>query len=302
MVDRVRLLGLRQIAVLSCLAVAFTSAALGGAGSGHLGHLTGVHHTSSHLAPADAALARVDVPEKAEVVLVVGDSLVAQSTAALKAQSTANLDVRVAGRLGTAPCDWTGGDFQQALDAAHPAVVVFAFAGNAGSATGCVGNGPARAYPLADLLHNYRAALTVLAQAANAAGASVVFSVPPARNPADPAPPAVPTRGERDKATAYYGFQGVPAIRDLYTDLANSSGGRWRVSDAAALAVSPNFEYTQTLKCDQDDGPCPDGVVAVRAGGSDAIHLDDAGHGAKRYAHALVASALPNSEPGVLAG
>lgn len=275
---------------------------MGGGSSTHSAHPVSVDHTSSHLAPADAALARVDVPTKAKVVLVVGDSLVAQSTAALHAQSTTALDVRVAARLGTAPCDWTGGDFQKALAAAHPAVVVFAFTGNAGSANGCVGNGPPRAYSLVELLHNYRAALTLMAHEANDAGASVVFSSPPARNPEDPAPPAVPTPRERAKANAYYGFQGVPAIRDLYADMANTSGGRWRLSDAAALAVSPKFEYTATLKCDQDDGPCPSGVVAVRAGGSDAIHLDDNGHGAKRFAHALVASALPISAPGVLAG
>jgi hypothetical protein len=297
-VYRLRFLGIRELAVLSCLAVAFATASATSGG----GAAASPQHTSSHLAPADAAVVRADVPVKRQVVLVVGDSLVAQSTAALQAQATATLDVRIAGRLGTAPCDWTGGDFQKALDAAHPAVVVFAFAGNAGSATGCVGNGPPRAYPLAELLYNYRAALMLLAQEANAAGATVVFSAPPARNPADPAPPAVPTAHERLTADSFYGFQGVPAIRDLYAAMAASSGGRWRVSDAAALAVSPDFVYTPTLKCDQDDGPCPNGVVAVRAGGSDAIHLDDEGHGAKRYAHALVASALPNSDPGVLAG
>ena len=71
-------------------------------------------------------------------MLVVGDSIVEQAADALRAQSNSGVEVRVTDRLGTAPCDWTGGDFDAALAAAHPSVVVLAFSGNAGAAAGCV--------------------------------------------------------------------------------------------------------------------------------------------------------------------
>jgi hypothetical protein len=228
------------------------------------------------------------------VILVVGDSLIWQAQAELRALSDANAAVRVVDRLGTAPCDWTGGDFTRALEQAHPTVVVLAFAGNAGAAPGCVDAG--QVYPLADLLANYRVHLTELANEATQAGATVVLATPPARNPADPAPPAVPSPGE-SAMTPYYGFQGVAELRSLYADLVNASGGRWHLSNAAALAVSPNFVYTATLPCESFDGACPSGTVAVRDGGSDAIHLDPQGHGAKRFARALVAGALAALSP-----
>lgn len=224
------------------------------------------------------------------VVLVVGDSLVEQAADQLRADSNSGVEVRVTDRLGTAPCDWTGGDFDAALAAAHPTVVVLAFSGNGGAASGCVN--PQTAYPLADLLSNYRAHLTDLANRATAAGATVVIATPPARNPAVPAPPAVPTAAELAKPIPFYGFQGVPAIRDLYVDMVNASGGRWHLSDASALAVSPDFVFSQTLACQPEDGACPNGFVDVRRGGTDAIHLDRAGHGAIRFARGLVTAAL----------
>ena len=54
----------------------------------------------------------------------------------------------------------------------------------------------------------------------------------------------------------------------------------------------PDFVFHQTLACEKDDGPCPNGFVDVRKGGTDAIHLDRAGHGALRFAHGLVSAAL----------
>ena len=296
--DRARLIGFKQLAVLSCVAVAFVSAGL----RGPTGHSGSHSNSAPRLVAADASLAKAAVKQHRKVIMVVGDSLVAQATAALEAQSTDTVEVKVAARLGTAPCDWTGGDFEAALAADHPSVVVFAFAGNAGSARSCIGYGTPYAYSLAALLQNYEDSLTQLANEADAAGATVVFSDPPGRSPAVPAPPAMPTPQERTHLNAYYGFQGVPEIRSLYADMVNTSGGAWRLSDAGALAVSPNFDYTPTLACETDDGPCPSGFVTVRAGGNDAIHFDPDGHGAKRFAKALVGSVTLNTDPVVVTG
>ena len=87
----------------------------------------GSHATASRLGPADATLARVAGGQIRPVVLVIGDSLVEQAADALRAESNSGVEVRVTDRLGTAPCDWTGGDFNAALAAAHPSVVVLAF-------------------------------------------------------------------------------------------------------------------------------------------------------------------------------
>jgi hypothetical protein len=275
---------LRLWAVLAVLTVGFVTAALRGPAA-HAGS-TPAQASSASLASS----VRVSVGEPRPVILVVGDSLVYQARTELNALSDAHVEVRVAARLGTAPCDWAGGDFAQALHDARPSVVVLAFTGNTGAAPGCVSGG--RAYPLAELLDNYRVHLADLADRATQAGATVVLSTPPARNPADPAPPAVPVAPAASKPMPFYGFQGVPQLRSLYADLVEASGGRWHLSNAAALAVSPNFVYSPTLPCESFDGACPTGTVAVRDGGSDAIHLDPQGHGAKRFARGLVGGAL----------
>jgi hypothetical protein len=284
-VDRTCALTLRRWAVPSFLAVALVTAAITAPAVS-----AKAPPAASRLAPANATLARVAGGQVRPVVLVIGDSLVEQAADQLRDESNSGVEVRVTDRLGTAPCDWTGGDFDAALAAAHPSVVVFAFSGNGGAASGCVNTHIA--YSLADLLANYRAHLTDLADRATAAGAAVVISTPPARNPETPAPADVPTAAERQKPIPYYGFQGVPAIRQLYVDMVKASGGRWHLSDAAALAVSPDFVFHQSLACQPGDGPCPSGYVDVRKGSTDAIHLDTDGHGAKRFAHALVQAAL----------
>ncbi len=289
-VNRLRLISLRQWAVLSCLAIAFTTAIAHGPSPS-----TASPGAVNRLGPADAAPARVAVSKPRRVVLVVGDSLVYQAAKDLRASSTADTAVQVDGRLGTAPCDWTDGQFDSLLAASRPTVVVLAFSGNAGAAAGCVNDKVA--YPLSALLRNYRDHLTVLADRAGATGATVIISTPPARNPAVPTPRAVPGARGRLAPGPFYGFQGVRAIRDLYREIVNASGNRWFLSDAAALAVSPGFVYAATLSCESDDGACPDGVVAVRTGRDDAIHLDPGGHGAKRYARALLASALASDNP-----
>jgi hypothetical protein len=285
-VDRNRARTVRRWAIPSCLAIALVTAAITAPSSG----AKKAHTAAAKLSPADATLARAAGGTHIRpVVLVVGDSIVEQAADALRAQSTSGLEVRVTDRLGTAPCDWTGGDFDAALAAAHPSVVVLAFSGNAGAAAGCVN--PHVAYPLADLLNNYRAHITDLADRASAFGAAVVISTPPARNPLVPAPSAIPTAEELTKPTPFYGFQGVPEVRQLYVDMVRASHGRWQLSDTAALAVSPDFVYQLALPCQPADGACPSGVVSVRKGGTDAIHLDSTGHGARRFAHGLVAAA-----------
>jgi hypothetical protein len=216
--------------------------------------------------------------------------VVEQAADALRAESNSGIEVRVTDRLGTAPCDWTGGDFDAALAAAHPSVVVLAFTGNAGAASDCVNSHTA--YPLADLLSNYQEHLTDLADRATAAGATVIISTAPARNPQVPAPAEVPTAAEQAHPIPFYGFQGVPQIRTLFASMVAQSQGRWQLSDAAALSISPDFVFHQTLPCQPADGACPSGDVSVRKGGTDAIHLDSAGHGARRFAHAMVAAAL----------
>ncbi len=284
-VDRNRARTVRRWAIPSCLAIALVTAAVTAP------TVTAKPHAAAGPeAPADATLARAAGGQLRPVVLVVGDSIVEQAADSLRAESNSGVEVRVTDRMGTAPCDWTGGDFDAALAAAQPTVVVLAFSGNGGAASDCVN--PNAPYPLADLLNNYRAHLTDLANRATAFGAAVVISTSPARNPLVPAPPAVPTAAERATPIPFYGFQGAPQVRQLYIDMVRASHGRWQLSDAAAQALSPDFVYHQTLPCQPADGACPSGVVSVRKGGTDAIHLDTAGHGARRFAHALVSAAL----------
>ena len=223
------------------------------------------------------------------VILVVGDSLVAQAAGRLWAASNFALRIEVAAELGSAPCDWTTGRFDAELTAVHPDTVVLAFVGNAGLSSGCVST--KQAFPLSELLANYRINLTALADRSTAAGATVIIATPPARNPGTPPPPDNPTIGARAKPDQFYGYQGVPAIRELYAQLV-AANQRWHLTNAPALAISPGFIYKQILSCNADDGSCPDGFVAVRTGRNDAIHLDETGNGAKRYAEALVASAI----------
>jgi hypothetical protein len=199
--------------------------------------------------------------------------------------------VRVSTQLGSAPCDWNGSRFESALMEDRPTIVVFAFTGNAGSSRGCVDS--TLAYPLAELLANYRDNLVAMAGRADSIGAHVVFSVSPARNPLVPAPPSIPTTASlQNGPPKYYGFQGVPQIRSFYADLARTPGRHWGYSDAAAQAVSPGFVYTRTLPCTDADGACPSGDVDVRDVPTDAIHLDQYGHGARRFAKALLSGAL----------
>jgi hypothetical protein len=254
--------------------------------------------TNDKATPAAVRTAAAEAGQPHHVVLVVGDSLIGQAEEQLREDSTTTFSVTTAYELGSAPCDWTNGRFEAELDAVHPDIVVLAFVGNAGSSPGCVSTD--HAFPLTELLSNYHLSVTALANRATSAGAKVIIVTPPARNPAAPAPPDIPTIGELAAPDAFYGYQGTPEIRDLYKEMTDSSGGRWHLTDAAALAISPGFVYKQFLSCNAGDGSCPDGFVAVRKGHDDAIHLDADGNGAKRYAKALVASvvAITNKSAG----
>jgi hypothetical protein len=94
---------------------------------------------------------------------------------------------------------------------------------------------------------------------------------------------------------AHRGFQGSPAIGLFYDRLVSIRNPRhWRYDDNAAVAVSTaTLSWRLTLPCEAwDTMPCTDGQVQVRVGGEDAVHLDEAGCGAVRFALGLEERAL----------
>jgi hypothetical protein len=228
-------------------------------------------------------------------LLVVGDSIAAQSAEALIHVATSGATVSVdAAYPGTAPCDWdhgftdpTDGDFNKfanVLDKVHPAIVAFVFTGNAGlsgPAAGCVdANSP---YDLSQLLATYKPPLVDMANMATSAGATVYFEAPPPRNPAVPV-------GYIPQENANRGFHGTPGMVSFYQDLvATKNSPEWQYDDTAAAAVSTaSLTWELTLPCEAWDAKrCTDGRVQVRAGGDDGIHLDDPGCGAVRFALGL---------------
>jgi hypothetical protein len=232
---------------------------------------------------------------RANSLLVVGDSVAAQSAEALIHLAPSGTTVSVdAAQPGTAPCDWAHGftdpvnkkfqSFTDIVAEVRPAVVSFVFTGNpglSGPAAGCVDANSS--YDLPQLLATYKASLTEMADEATREGAIVYFEAPPPRNPASPL--------GYDPATGVnHGFQGSSSIASFYHDLAaEKSSGQWRFDDTAAAAVStPDLSWRLTLPCQAwDRAQCNDGQVRVRAGGNDAVHLDEAGCGAIRFALAL---------------
>jgi hypothetical protein len=89
---------------------------------------------------------------------------------------------------------------------------------------------------------------------------------------------------------ANQGFQGSPAIASFYENLVATGKSRsWRYDDNAAVAVSTaSLSWKLTLPCDAWDAKlCVNGQVAVREGGTDAVHLDTPGCGAIRFALGL---------------
>jgi len=228
-------------------------------------------------------------------LLIVGDSVAAQAAEALVHLAPAGATVSVdAVQPGTAPCDWNHGftdptdgvyqSFGVALHRVHPAIVAFVFTGNpgfSGPPAGCVdANTP---YDLAQLLASYQSAITDMGNRAIRDGATVYLEAPPPRNP------AVPT-GYNAYEQANLGFQGSPAIGDFYQSLvAIKDSPHWQFDDNAATAVStPDLTWTLTLPCQPWDAKlCRVGQVQVRIGGTDAVHLDEAGCGAIRFALGL---------------
>jgi hypothetical protein len=237
---------------------------------------------------------------RAVSLLVVGDSVAAQAAEALIHLAPTGATVRVdAVQPGTAPCDWDHGFTDPTTDAAHdfasilrqvsPAVVAFVFTGNPGldgPKGGCVdANSP---YTLAQLLVSYEPPLVDMANKAVRIGATVYFEAPPPRNPAVPV-------GYDAQHQAHRGFQGSPAIASFYDRLVVTRNPRhWRYDDSAAVAVStPKLSWRLTLPCEVWDAKlCREGQVQVRIGGEDAVHLDEAGCGAVRFALGLEAQAL----------
>jgi hypothetical protein len=228
-------------------------------------------------------------------LLVVGDSVAAQSAEALIHLAPARTTVRVdAVQPGTAPCDWDHGftdptddDFQSftsILREVRPEVLAFVFTGNpglSGPASGCVdANKP---YDLSQLLASYEPPLVDMANRAVRSGATVYFEAPPPRNPGVPV-------GYDPQEQVNHGFQGSPAMASFYEDLvATRKPSRWQYDDNAAAAVSTaNLSWKLTLSCEGWDAKqCVDGQVRVREGGEDAVHLDTAGCGAIRFALGL---------------
>ncbi len=234
----------------------------------------------------------------------MGDSIAAQSAEALIHLAPEGTTVSVDGvRSGTAPCDWNHGfvdptdnefrSFAKILDAIHPEVVAFVFTGNpglSGPAAGCVDAN--RPYDLAQLLASYEPALVEMADRAATAGATVYFEAPPPRNPAVPV-------GFDSQDLENRGFQGSPAIASFYKRLATKDPGHWLYDDKAAEAVSStSLSWMLTLPCEAWDATrCIDGRVQVRFGGTDAVHLDQAGCGAIRFALGLEEGVLATAPP-----
>jgi hypothetical protein len=235
---------------------------------------------------------------------VVGDSVAAQSAEALIHLAPEGTTVSVdAVQAGTAPCDWNHGftdptdkqqqRFAKILYKVHPEVVAFVFTGNpglSGPAAGCVDAD--RPYDLAQLLASYEPALVEMADKATSAGATVFFEAPPPRNPAVPV--GYDTQREENR-----GFNGSPGIASFYESLATKDSRHWRYDDKAAVAVSSaSLSWTLTLPCEAwDTKLCMDGQVQIRIGGTDAVHLDEQGCGAVRFALGLEEGALATAPP-----
>jgi hypothetical protein len=229
---------------------------------------------------------------------VIGDSLVVQATKALRSWNLPSVPIIAQGGLGSAPCDWEKGytdplsghylKFSDVFQISKPVAVVFAFTGNPGlefQSTGCI-NSSGR-YSLSTLLANYKRALRMMARYAGGHGAQVYFAAAPPRNPATP-----PGLYRGSGGILQYGFNGVPALNRLYQQLAQSALGakfHWTYDPYPAEYVSTSkLTWRLDERCmPWDAGECAGGVVRVRAGGFDAIHLDPKGAGAVLYAIGL---------------
>jgi hypothetical protein len=241
---------------------------------------------------------------RSKSLLVVGDSVAWQAAEPLIHLAPEGAAVTVdAVQPGSAPCDWnhgftdpTNGEFDKfstIFERIRPSVVVFVFTGNpglSGPTAGCVdANSP---YDLSQLLPTYESSIIPMADMAARAGAVVYFEAPPPRNPAVPV-------GYDPQKQENRGFQGSAAIDSFYESLATKDSRHWHYDDSAAMAVSsPDLQWVLTLPCEEWDAKlCTDGRIAVRAGGTDAVHLDERGCGAVRFALALDERVFSFSSP-----
>jgi hypothetical protein len=236
--------------------------------------------TKADTAPVSKVLIKQQ-PHAPRRLLVVGDSLIAQSSGKLVGMRPAGSLVSVAGGPGSAPCDWVKGyrnpfyngafdSFPQELRLHHPQEVAIVFSGNpgfSGPARGCVdANQP---YSLDQLLASYQQSIINLATQADDVGATVYLDAAPARNP---------------DAPAVNSYQGVPEINQLLLQLSMSPEGRahhWHYDPTAGelLGGQPLQPATTTmnwklyLPCTVSPAdPCVNGLTKVRKG--DGIHLD----------------------------
>ena len=131
--------------------------------------------------------------------------------------------------------------------------------------------------------------LVEMADKATSAGATVYFEAPPPRNPAVPV-------GYDPQKQENRGFNGSPvsrrSIRSGHEGLSPLA-----YDDKAAVAVSSaSLSWMLTLPCEAWDAKrCIDGRSKDR--GTDAVHLDEQGCGAIRFALGLEEGALRTAPP-----
>ena len=238
-------------------------------------------HGSTGGTPSGSPVVAIAPVPVDHTLLVVGDSLMAQTASKLIADRPVGTAVWVAGGSGSAPCDWVVGydnpfsqnsfdSFAQEMRLHHPQEVVFAFSGNpgySGPAAGCVE--AYQPYSLDQLLASYQQSLIALATAADDAGARVYLDASPARNP---------------DAPAINNYNGLPAINEQLLQLTTSPEGlahHWQYDPTAAellggqplLPTTTTMDWQLYLPCSVSPAdPCVDGLTTVRAG--DGIHLD----------------------------
>jgi hypothetical protein len=190
-------------------------------------------------------------------VLVVGDSLLWQSTPALRSGlghpsgTHAAATVDVSGFPGTALCDWSAGLPGRARDD-NAAVVVLEFSGN--NFTPCMRDAAGHALDGAARIAKYRDDTRALVHTLTAAGRRVVLvGAPAGRN------------------RPY-----IEDIAGLYQHIAQDTPGV-RFVDAGAV-VAPGGVFATRLPCEAGDD-CPSGhTVSVRS--SDGLHFCDLPTGA----------------------
>lgn len=195
-----------------------------------------------------------------EDVVVVGDSLAEQSSAALGAAGRdAGLHVDVSAYGGSAICDWQSRFDELAAD--PPSQLVLSFSGNA--VTPCFNPGMATlsAQEIAD---RYRTELEAVLDQFRAGPTDVWAVLPPPIGDPELEPNA-------------------EAMRAMYEDVAAADTSLHLIDGGALLA--PDGKFHASLPCESWDTVCPpDGLVVVRQ--PDRIHLTPAG--GERYARAII--------------